>query len=180
MKTVFAAAVLLTSLALAAPPPGASRNPAGQPGQADGAQGGRREERERRARMLFVVGAAEALNLTEAEALRLGDKLKGYEERRRPVREQMHEGMKVLRAASQGDTAALPQVDAAVQRVLDGRAQMAQLDKEMFAGLSQGMTPQRRAQLAVFIARFHQAAAKLKGGEGHGRRHGRPNGRTDF
>jgi hypothetical protein len=77
----------------------------------------------------------------------------------------------VLKAASDGDPSALPQVDAAVQRVLDGRQQMAQLDKEMFAGLSAGLTPQKRAQLAIFLAKFHQGAARMKGGgEPHGRR----------
>ena len=172
MKTLFTAALLMTTLAIAAPPPVAKGPPPGaQGGPMQGDHGARREEREKRMRMMLVVGIADALSLTEAEALRLGDKIKGFEDRRRPVREQMHESMKVLKAASDGDPSALPQVDAAVQRVLDGRQQMAQLDKEMFAGLSQGLTPQKRAQLAIFLARFHQQAGKMMKGEGHGRRY---------
>lgn len=171
MKTLLTAVVLCSSLAFAAPPAGGRPPPGQLQPQAGDDRPEHREEREKRIRMMLVVGIADALSLSEAEALRLGDKVKGFEERRRPVREAMHESMKTLKAASDGDPAALPQVDQAIQKVLDGRAQMAQLDKEMFAGLSQGLTPQKRAQLAIFLARFHQGMGKMgKGGEGRGRR----------
>ena len=175
-KTLMTAALLFSALAYAGAPPAARPEAAAaraaqasaQPGAQPGADGrdDRREEREKRVRMMMVVGLAEALNLSEAEALRMGDKVKGLEERRRPVREQMMEGMKTLKAASDGDPAALPNVDNAVQRVLDGRVQMAQLDKEAFATLSKDLPPQKRAQLAVFLARFHQKAAGMGGGKG--------------
>jgi Spy/CpxP family protein refolding chaperone len=179
-KTLLTAVMLCSAVAFAAPPPAGRPPPQGGPLQGD-ERGQHREEREKRVRMMLVVGIADALSLTEAEALRMGDKIKGFEDRRRPVREAMHESMKTLKAASDGDPAALPQVDAAVQKVLDGRQQMAQLDKEMFAGLSQGLTPQKRAQLAIFLARFHQGVGKMKGQGGQGRRaHGRGNAQTDF
>jgi hypothetical protein len=174
MKSLFAAVLMLSAVASAAPPAAARPPPPGAssaPQQNDDAAG-RREEHEKRVRMMLVVGIAEALSLTEAEALKMGDKIKGFEERRRPVRTQLHESMKLLKNASDGDPVALTQVDAAVQRVLDGRQQMAALDKEMFAGLSQGLSPQKRAQLAIFLAKFHQGMGKRGGGDGHGRRGG--------
>lgn len=179
MKALLTAVMLCSAAAYAAPPPG-GRPPPRAGAMPEGDRAELREERERKVRMMLVVGIADALSLTEAEALRLGEKIKGFEDRRRPVRESMHEAMKTLKAASDGDPAALPQVDASVQRVLDGRQQMAALDKEMFAGLSQGLTPQKRAQLAIFLAKFHQGMGKLKGQGGHGRRfHGRANGQFD-
>ena len=166
MKTALLTALLTSNLALAAAPP-AARMPRGELSDEDRAD--RREERERRVRMMFVVGLAEALGLTEAEALRLSDKVKGQEEKRRPVREQMLEAMRTVKAAADGDPAALPQVDQAVQRVLDGRQQMAALDKELFAVLSKDLSPQKRAQLAVFLAKFTQEF-RGKGGKGRHQR----------
>src|SRR5262245_19937139 len=104
----------------------------------------RMEERERRSRMMFLVGVAEALKLSDAEALRMADKFKGFEDRRRPLREQMMEAMKTLKAAADGDAAALSQVDAATAKVLDGREKMAALDREMFQTVSRELSPQRR------------------------------------
>jgi hypothetical protein len=173
MKALFAAVLMCSAVASAAPPPAARQpntpvatNPATQDDQF-----GRREEREKKVRMMLVVGIADALSLSEQDALKMGEKVKAFEERRRPVREQLMESMKLLKNASDGDPVALTQVDGAIQRVLDGRQQMAALDKEMFANLSQGLTPQKRAQLAIFLARFHQGMGKMggRGGE-HGRR----------
>jgi hypothetical protein len=178
MKTLLTAVMLCSALAYAAPPAAGRPPPQGAPLSGD-ERGQHREERQKRMRMMLVVGIADALSLSEAEALRLTDKVKGFEERRRPVREAMHESMKTLKAASDGDPAALPQVDAAIAKVLDGRQQLAQLDKDMFAGLSQGLTPQKRAQLAIFLAKFHQGMGKMKG-EGRGRRgHGPQHGLQD-
>lgn len=126
----------------------------------------RREDRARQAHLMYVVAISEALELNEAEALKLGDRLKGVEEKRRPLRQQMGEAMRALRDAADGDTTALAQVDANVQRVLDGRAQMAALDKELFATLSQGLTPQKRAKLALVLARLGH---EMKGGGKQGR-----------
>lgn len=176
MKTLIAALVLSSSLVLAAPPPAAP--PAGKTGPAkwekggDGDHAARREDRQRKMRLALVVGIADALEISDpAEALKLSDRIKSFDDRRAPLREQMGEAMKTLRAAADGDQAALPQVDAAIARVLDGRAQMAALDKEMVSTLSVGQTPQKRARLALFLARFHQEAmARMHEGGGGGRR----------
>ncbi|MBS1152813.1 MAG: hypothetical protein H6Q89_4511 [Myxococcaceae bacterium] len=168
MKKLLLAAVLaVSSLSFAAPPP------AGAPPPKWGERGDnseRKAEMAKKIHMLLVVGIADALSLNEAEALKMSDKLKGYEEKRRPVRETLGESLRVLKAAADGDTSALAQVDQAVQKLFDGRQQMAALDKEMFAGLSKDLSPQKRAQLAVFLAKFHAEARGWKGG-GKGRHH---------
>lgn len=155
-RMVVVAAAILGAVALAAPPKGAGpRGPMGAEEHEAGA---------RKMHMLAVVGIADALGLSEAEALKMGEKLKGFEERRRPLREGMHDAMKTLKAAADGDAQALPQVDAAIQKVLDTRAQLAALDKDMFQALAQGQPPEKRAKLALFFAKFHREAQRLHGG----------------
>lgn len=164
MKKLMLAVLMVSSVSFAAPPP------AGAPPARWDDRGGDREERKeeitKKLHMMLVVGIAEALSLNESEALKLSDKLKTFEEKRRPVREAMVDSLKTLKAASDGDTAAAGQVDAAVQRLFDSRLQMAQMDKEMFNGLSKDLTPQKRAQLAIFLAKFHAEARGWKGGKG--------------
>jgi hypothetical protein len=168
MKKFLVAAVLAVSaVAFAAPPPAA---PAGAPAGKWDERGERKAEMAKKIHMLLVVGIADALSLNEAEALRMSERLKGYEEKRRPVREGMGEALRTLKAAADGDATATGQVDAAVQKLFDSRQQMAVLDKEMFAGLSKDLNPQKRAQLAVFLAKFHAESKGWKGG-GKGRKH---------
>jgi len=175
MKTVLLSALLLSSVALAANPPTAQSKPAPQP-QAPASWGGHEEmegrgpDFERRMRMMLVVGLADALSLNEGEAIALADKIKAFDEKRRPVREQMKEAMKTLKAASEGDQSALGQVDNATQKVFDGRQQMAALDKEMYLTVSKDMQPQKRAQLAIFLAKFHKEMGG-RGGEHQKGRH---------
>ena len=180
MKKLISALVLTTSMfAFAAPPqPQAApakqqQQPAAQPGIGawdEGRGGERREEHEKRMRMMLVVGMAEALSLSETDAIRLADKIKGFDDKRKPLREQMFESMKVLKAAADGDQVALGKVDQATIAVLDLRAQMAVVDKEMFLGVSKDLTPQKRAQLALFLAKFMHER-KMGGGMRGGRHH---------
>ena len=144
MKKLVLAVLTMSSLSFAAPPPAAGDD--------------RKAELGKKMHLMLVLGVADALGLNEAEALKMSDKLKGFEEKRRPTREAMGEALKTLKAASEGDATAAASVDAAVQKLFEGRQQMAALDKEMFAGLSKDLSPQKRAQLAVFLARFHAEA----------------------
>ena len=112
----------------------------------------------------------EALNLSETEAIRLADKIKVFDDKRKPLREQMFESMRVLRAAADGDQAALGKVDQATVALLDLRQQMAVVDKEMFLSVSKDLTPQKRAQLALFLAKFMHER-KMGGGMRGGRHH---------
>ncbi|MEW6433139.1 MAG: hypothetical protein AB1730_16670 [Myxococcota bacterium] len=157
MKTLVTMLVLaLSTTAFAAPPGGKPGKWAGDPEKLQE----KLEERETRTRMLFVLTVAEALELNEAEALKLSEKVKGIEEKRRPVREAMFTAMRQVKAAADGDAAALAQVDANIQKVLDGRAQMAAMDKDMFAYLAKDLTPQKKAKLALVLAKMHE----LRGG----------------
>jgi hypothetical protein len=171
-KLLMSVVMLGAAMAFAAPP----EKFGGGVGKGGGKGGGeeredreeRREDRSREMHLMYVVAISEALELNEAEALKLGERLKGVEEKRKPLRQQMGEAMRALRDASDGDAAALAQVDANVQRVLDGRAQMAALDKELFATLSQGLAPQKRAKLALVLARLgHEMKGGGKKGRGH-------------
>ncbi|MDP2269411.1 MAG: hypothetical protein Q8N23_25040 [Archangium sp.] len=170
MKTKLMLPVVLCGalVAFAAPPPGGK----GGPGQ--GKWGGedreeRMESREREARLMYVVAISEALELNEAEALKLSEKLRVIEEKRRPLRQAMGEAMRSLKDAADNDAAALPQVDANVQKVLDGRAQMAAMDKELFSSLAQGYPPQKRAKLALVLARLNHEMKGFKKGRHGGR-----------
>jgi hypothetical protein len=166
MKKLLVPVLLCGALtAFAAPPPPAGKG-AG-PGQ--GRWGGedreeRMEAREREARLMYVVSISEALELNEAEALKLSEKLKVIEEKRRPLRQAMGEAMRSLKDAADNDATALAQVDANVQKVLDGRAQMASMDKELFTSLSQGYPPQKRAKLALVLARLNHEMKGFKKG----------------
>jgi hypothetical protein len=161
-KLVTMLVMLGAMTAFAAPPPG----PRGGPGRFgdDDERGERFEARAREARLMYVVAISEALGLNEAEALKLSEKLRVVEEKRLPMRKQMGEAMRSLRDAADGDQAALAQVDANVQKVLDGRTQMAALDKELFATLSQGYAPQQRAKLALVLARLNHELKGFKKG----------------
>lgn len=190
MKKLIAAAMFAVSaLAFAAPPAAAPAAPAAgqKPAVSNAAApspgfGGweedredRREEREKRMRMMLVVGIAESLSLSETEAIRLGEKIKTFDDKRKPLREQMFESMRVLKAAADGDQVALGKVDTATLAILDLRQQMAAVDKEMFLGVSKDLTPQKRAQLALFLAKFKHDGMRGggMGGMGGGHRGGR-------
>lgn len=139
--------------------------------------GVRKERQERRMRLSLMLGLSEALELSEAETLKLAEKVRGFEEKRRPLREEMGAAMKVLHQAAMGESSAFSQVDGALQKVLDGRAKLAALDQSMFQTLSQGLSPQKKAKLAVFFA--EQARERGRGGKFGGRprmgpRHERP------
>lgn len=177
MKKLMTAVMMMSAVAFAAPPAAApAKTPAPKTDDRFGDRGARfaerAAERQHRMHMMAVVMIADALELNEVDAVKLSDKLKGFEERKRPIREQMFESMKTLRAAADGEAGALTQVDAALQRVLDGRSQMAAIDKEMFNSLATGQTPQKKARLALVMARFGQQARMQAGGgmEHEGRR----------
>lgn len=164
-KLLMSMVVLGAVTVFAAPPGGEKGGPRMMRGGGDPEQRAERmEDREREMHLMYVVAISEALELTEAEALKLSEKLKGVEEKRRPLRRQMGESMKALKDAADGDAAALPQVDANVAKVLDGRAQMAAMDKELFATLSQGLAPQKRAKLALVLGRLQHEMKGFKKG----------------
>ncbi|WP_395841646.1 hypothetical protein [Archangium violaceum] len=135
---------LLPLVALAAPPEGDAAS-----------------SEERRTRMMRVVGLAEELGLDESQALKMADTMRQFDERRRPLMVQVRESARVLRQAARGDTSAQSQVDQAVQRVFEARTQLTALDRDMYQALAKDLPPQKRAQLAIFMARHEAKMAKL-------------------
>lgn len=119
-------------------------------------------EAEKQLRVARVVELAAELELESAQALRMDEILRRYDERRRPLLEQVRESAQILKRAAAGDSTAASQVEQAAQRAFDARAQLAALDRDMYQELSKDLSPQKRAQLALFMARFDQKAMKFK------------------
>src|SRR6185295_16432036 len=107
-----------------------------------------------------VVGISETLGLSTQEALKLDDLLRRFDERRRPLRMQVHDSARLLVQASRGDNAALGQVDQATSRILDARIQLATLDREQFQALTKDLNSQQRAKLAIFYGKLHRGAGR--------------------
>lgn len=119
------------------------------------------ERVEKQTRMMRVLGLAEELELNEAQALKMAETMRQFDEKRRPLLEQVRDSAQVLRQAADGDTSVQSQVDPAVQRVFDARAQLATLDRDMYQALAKELPPQKRARLAIFMARHEGKLMKL-------------------
>ncbi|MBI3181106.1 MAG: hypothetical protein HYZ28_03080 [Myxococcales bacterium] len=170
-KLVLAALAAAPLYALAGPPKLPPPTAPEEPDSPEADSPERRERAARRMRLMMVVGLAESLELSEAEAVRLAERVRSFEDKRRPLREEMADSLKLLRRAAEGDSSALPQVDQSIQRILDDRAKLAALDKEMFNAVSRELSPQKRAKLALFLARFQNEARMMKAMRKHeGRR----------
>jgi len=107
-----------------------------------------------RQRLMKVVGLAEALELNEVQALRMADVMRRYDDRKAPLQVQNAELAKVIKRASEGDSAAVGQVDRAIQTISDNRVQVQQLDREMMDELGRNLSPQQRAKLMIFFVNF--------------------------
>jgi ATP-dependent Lon protease len=136
--------------------------PLGALAQQPDAAAERELEAEKQMRIARVVGLAEELELDSAQALKLDETLRKFDERRRPLLQQVRESAQILERASDGDSTALSQVEQAAQKAFDARAQLAALDRETFQSLSRDLPPQKRAKLALFMARFDNKAMKFK------------------
>ncbi len=152
----------LTLLPLAAFAQGAG------PGQ--GRQGGPSEMAQKRMRLARTLGLAEALDLDATHALKLSDQLQKVDEKRFALHQQIRDARQVLRRAAQGEKVSAAEVDQAIQKALDGRAQMHALDREAIATVTQGLSPDKKARAVLFLGRFEQ---RFPGGPGMGPgRHG--------
>ncbi len=119
------------------------------------------EQWQKRARLMRTLSIADALELDDAATLKLRDRLARFEERRAPLQHQLFDQTVVLRRAAKGDTTAFAQVDGAIQKVLALRAQLEQLDRELFAELAAGLSPPKKARLALAMARLPQQMREM-------------------
>jgi Spy/CpxP family protein refolding chaperone len=130
---------------------------------------------EKRMRLARAMGLAEALDLDEKQAEKMREVLGRFDDQRKPIMQQVHDGMEVLRKAAKGDKASQGQVDDSVQKVFDARSRMTALDKEMFQAIAKDLSPEKRARAAVFLAHFQ---GRFGAGMGPGMERG-PGGRHE-
>lgn len=149
-KIIWALALIAPLVGQAAPPA-----PGHGPGEGPGWEA-RHDQVRKRARLARTLGLAEALDLSEAEALKMRDLLSRFDERRQPIHRQFHDAMAQVRKAARGDAAAQKSVDDALRRLREARGQLQALDDEMFQALSKDLTPERKARAALFLTRFRQ------------------------
>jgi hypothetical protein len=189
MKRTMLAAVAALPLAAFAQAPQAPRGQApaegqGQRGMGPGGPGMRDPERmEKRMRLALTLGLAEALDLDQASALKLGDSLGKLGERRLAIHQQMRGSHDVLRRAATGEKVSAAEVDQAIQKALDARAELQTLDRETVKTVTQGLTPEKKARAVLFLARFHHRfggmgpGMHMRGGPGGGMGPGMMRGR---
>ncbi|MBJ6763063.1 hypothetical protein JGU66_20035 [Myxococcaceae bacterium JPH2] len=145
---VLAATVLLPTMVWAQAPMATPREERREERRAE-----RLERSEQRSRLRRVLELTDALELDNAQALKVEDTLRRFDEKRRPLREQVREAARTLILAAQGDNAALAQADAAAQRAFEARAQILAMDRDLYAALAKELPAQKRARLALALAR---------------------------
>jgi hypothetical protein len=128
------------------------------------------ERAEKRMRLARTLGLAEALDLDAAAALKLGDQLAKFDERRKPVRKQAADARDLLREAARGGKASASQVDGAIAKLLEARGQMQALDREMLQAVTRDLSPEQKARATLFLGTFRdrieRRAMRFHGGPG--------------
>lgn len=120
-----------------------------------------REGIERRMRMMRLAGLSEALALSDERALKLNHLFEPFDDRRRKVGEQMRDARQVIKRAAEGDEAAHKDLDPAVAKVLDARAQINEIDRDMYKAFAKELTPTQRAKFVVFMGEFRKGMEKM-------------------
>jgi hypothetical protein len=152
--------LLAGAQATPAPPPAAS-------GQMDPA---RMERLQRRAQLALTLGLAEALQLDDAAALKIRGQIEKFSPRRMAAAQQMRDSVLVLRRSAKGEKVAAADVDASIGKLLDARAQMQAVDRELVTTVTKDLPPEKRARAVLFLAKFHQRMMQefRPGGRGRG------------
>jgi len=174
MRKLLVALIVLPLAAYAqAPGPGqgagGGTGPGGAPGTARG-QAQRRpdaQKMERRMRLARTLGLAEALDLDEAQALKLGQQVAKFDDRRVAAHSQLHDARDVLRRAASGEKVPAADVDQAIQKGLDARAQLQAVDRDLVAVVTKDLSPEKRARAVLFLERFQRRFHPGMGGLGH-------------
>jgi hypothetical protein len=151
MRKQLFAAILCAALPLAALAQGGP--PAAEKGQGPKFDPQRMEKRMRLARTL---GLAEALDLDEQAALKLGQTLSKFDERRAAVRKQLQDSRQVIIRAAKGEKVSAADVDQAITKALDGRAQIQAINREMVGAITKDLSPEKKARAVIFLAKFQR------------------------
>ena len=172
MKKLIAlvAAIPIAAFAQGAPPKGGAQAPGAGPGRANP------EMVQKRARLALTLGLAVALDLDEPQALKLGEVVARSAERRRAIHDQVRDAHQVLRRAAGGEKVAASEVDQAIARIQDGRAQLQALDRELVASVTKDLSPEKKARAVLFLEKFHRRFGAVGPGPGPGMRPGMQHG----
>jgi hypothetical protein len=173
-KQIFAAMVAALPLAAVPQGPAASGQGAGA-GQQQGAGPRMTPERmEKRMRLARTLGLAEALDLDAPQALKLGETIAKFDDRRLASHKQMRDAQDVLRRAAQGEKATAAEVDQAIQKALDARAQLQAVDRELIGVVTKDLAPDKKARAVLFLAKFQRrfGGPGMGRGMGHGMERG--------
>ncbi len=174
METVKKLIALMTALPLAAFAQGGAA-PAG-PGPGAGMRRWQQErptpeqlaQMQKRARLALTLGLAVALDLDDAQALKLGQTVSKFADRRRAIHEQVRDARETLRRAAHGEKVAGADVDQAIAKALDGRAQLVALDRELVGAVTKDLSPEKKARAVMFLANFQRRFGRGGMGHGHG------------
>ncbi len=161
MRKTLYALLLVPALALgqnAKPPQAGAGN--GPPPDAQRAQ--------KRMQLARTLGLATALDLDTDQALKLGQTLSKFDDRRRDIREKARDARETLRNAAQGGKVTPAEVDGAIAKLLDLRAQSQALDKEMLQAVTQNLSPQQKARAVMFLGSFRHGMDRHMMGRGPG------------
>jgi hypothetical protein len=112
------------------------------------------ERMEKRMRLARTLGLAEALDLDQAQALKLGESVAKFDDRRLAAHKQLRDSHDVLRRAAKGEKVAAADVDQAIKTALDARAQIQTIDREVVAAVTKDLSPDKKARAVLFLERF--------------------------
>jgi hypothetical protein len=169
MKKILVALAILPLAAFAQGGPGGRMGPGRgmEPGVGSGPGRGDPERMEKRMKLARTLGLAEALDLDAAQALKLGDAVAKFDEKRLAAHRQLRDAHDVLRRAATGEKVAAADVDKAIQATLDARAQIQAVDRDTVATITKDLAPDKKARAVLFLEKFQN-----RFGPGPGMRHG--------
>ena len=188
MKKLILTAVLLaplTAFAQSAAGPAAGPGPGAGPGRGMGMGPGMGQgmgrgpgwrdgdgpgEPGKRGKLALTLGLAEALDLDDAQALKLRDAVEKFHQKRQPLHAQMREAMQVVRKAADGEKVEAAAVDQAIAKLTDLRAQAQAADKELVQAVTKDQPPQKKARAVLFLTRFQHRMEERMGPMGRGGR----------
>ncbi len=114
------------------------------------------QQMQKRARLALTLGLAVALDLDQAQALKLGDTVGRFADRRRAIHEQLRDAHETLRRAAHGEKVAPGDVDQAITKLLDGRQQVQAIDRELVGAVTKDLAPEKKARAVLFLEHFQR------------------------
>jgi len=165
-KTILMALAMLPLAAFAQGPGGMGHRGMGHgQGMGPGQDRGDPARMERRMRLARTLGLAEALDLDATQALKLGEAVAKYDERRLTAHKQLHDAHMALRKAATGEKVTAAEVDQAIQKSNEARAQIQAVDREIVATVTKDLAPEKKARAVLFLEKFQSRFGPMGGGK---------------